>query len=403
MRIIDRVLGVPLCFAMTWALRVGGWLRGRRSPAHHRKILFIELSEMGSVVLADPALRWTRRQGAQLYFAIFERNRASLSLLKTIPEEHVFTLRDGSLIEFAIDVIKFMTWTRAQGVDAVVDLELFSRATALLATLSGASARVGFHRYHNEGLYRGDLFTRNVVYNPHMHIAKNFLALVKSLFAETVSAPLFKGEIADAEIALPRAQPSPDSLARVEAALAIAPSPSQSWILLNCRGGDFLPQRRWPAEHYAQLAKRILTHQSDCRILLTGSRDEHAPLEAIRELIADDRCVNFAGAVSFEDLPALYSRALCMVTNDSGPAHFASVTSLPTFVFFGPETPSLYGALGPQFTAIHRPFACSPCVSAFNHRKTSCSDNQCLKTISPDDVYEILRQKVFSPRTVATP
>ena len=87
-----------------------------------------------------------------------------------------------------------------------------------------------------------------------------------------------------------------------------------------------------------------------------------------------DRCINFAGAMSQEQLPALYTLALLMVTNDSGPGHFAAVTRMPTFVLFGPETPALYGPLG-NTTPIFAGLACSPCVSAANHRKTPCVDN----------------------------
>ena len=79
-----------------------------------------------------------------------------------------------------------------------------------------------------------------------------------------------------------------------------------------------------------------------------------------------------------------------MVSNDSGPPHFASVTDLPTYVIFGPETPSLYGALG-NSTPIYAGLACSPCVSAGNHRKTSCTDNQCLKAIYPEQVLKAIR------------
>jgi len=82
--------------------------------------------------------------------------------------------------------------------------------------------------------------------------------------------------------------------------------------------------------------------------------------------------------------------ATLMVTNDSGPGHFAAVTDMPTFVIFGPETPALYGSLG-NFTPIYAGLACSPCVSAANHRKTPCHDNVCLQVITPEHVLESIR------------
>ena len=63
-------------------------------------------------------------------------------------------------------------WTRRNAIDTVVDLELFSRFTGLLTGFCGADRRIGFYRYNNEGLYRGDMLTHRVAYNPHIHIQK---------------------------------------------------------------------------------------------------------------------------------------------------------------------------------------------------------------------------------------
>jgi ADP-heptose:LPS heptosyltransferase len=79
-----------------------------------------------------------------------------------------------------------------------------------------------------------------------------------------------------------------------------------------------------------------------------------------------------------------------MVTSDSGPAHFASVADLKTFVFYGPETPRLYGSLSKNSTSIHAGLACSPCVSAYNQRSSACHDNVCMWTISSDEVFALI-------------
>jgi ADP-heptose:LPS heptosyltransferase len=117
----------------------------------------------------------------------------------------------------------------------------------------------------------------------------------------------------------------------------------------------------------------------------------------MREQVGHDRCVNFAGRLSLEELPALYQLAEVMLTNDSGPGHFSAVTALRTFVIFGPETPHLYGSLGDS-TPLYAGLACSPCVSAANHRKTPCTDNVCLQVIRPEQVLELLRKALDSGR-----
>jgi hypothetical protein len=56
-------------------------------------------------------------------------------------------------------------------------------------------------------------------------------------------------------------------------------------------------------------------------------------------------------------------------------------------VFFGPETSKLYGPLGTRNHVLESAIACSPCLSAYNHRQTFCDgDNQCLKRIAADPV-----------------
>ena len=62
--------------------------------------------------------------------------------------ENIFTIRDTSLFALGWDTLAFLVWTRRKGIDTVIDLELFSRFTALLTGFAGADHRVGFHRFH---------------------------------------------------------------------------------------------------------------------------------------------------------------------------------------------------------------------------------------------------------------
>ncbi len=113
---------------------------------------------MGTTVLAEPAMRKARESlAAELFFVIFARNVGSLELLGTFPPERIFTISDASMFAIARDALRFLAWTRRNRIDTVVDLELFSRFTALLSGLSGARRRVGFYRFHQ----RGTLSRRN--------------------------------------------------------------------------------------------------------------------------------------------------------------------------------------------------------------------------------------------------
>lgn len=103
--------------------------------------------------------------------------------------------------------------------------------------------------------------------------------------------------------------------------------------------------------------------------------------------MGDARCVSFCGRTTLPELLDLYCIADLLISNDSGPPNFATLTRLPVLVLFGPETPQCYQPLGPNVTALYAGFLCSPCVSAYNHRKSPCRDNRCLQAISVETVY----------------
>ena len=402
MRRIDHWLGVPLCAAATPLVRLRDWFRPR-AAGKMRRVLFVELSEMGTTVLAEPAMRKARSAlGAELFFVIFERNAGSLDLLGTFSRENVFTVSDKSLLALTRDTLGFLRWCRRKDIDTVVDLELFSRFTALLSGLSGAERRVGFHRFHNEGLYRGEMLTHRVAYNPHIHIAKNLIALIDALAAPAPTVPYSKTVIGDDQLKV--ALPPPSRQARdrmLESIRALVPfDPArQRLVLINPNASELLPHRRWMPERFAELIGRILADHGDVVVLITGAPEERARAEELAR-INGPRSVSFAGHSSLADLPALYAQATLMVGNDSGPAHFSAAAGLPTIVLFGPETPKLYQPLGTS-RAIYAGLACSPCVTAHNHRKTACTDNVCMRAIAVDEVYDAVAEVLAAPRATA--
>lgn len=395
MRKVDYFAGVPLCMLATLLLRLASWITGQQ-PQRPQKVLFVELSEMGSAILTDPAMRKIQQAGnTELFFVIFKSNAASLRLLKTVPEANIFTIRENNLFSLALDSLRFLFWTRSRGVDTVIDLELFSRYSALLTGLSGAVNRVGFHAFHNEGLYRGGMLTHRVAYNPTLHIAKNFIALVNAVLADKPELPYSKTLIADSEISLARAPVDEtlirDMRGRIRAEYPQFDEQYHRLVLINPNASDLLPQRRWMPGNFVAVMQGLLADNEDLLVVITGAPAERVAAENLKQQVGNPRCINFAGRQRLEELPALYQIAELMLTNDSGPGHFSSVTDLRTFVLFGPETPLLYGSLG-NSTPIYAGLACSPCVSAANHRKTPCGDNVCLQVIKPEMVLAQLRQ-----------
>jgi len=393
MRKVDYYAGIPLAFILTPVVRLTDLFR--RKNVKPKNVLFIELSEMGSTILVDPAMQKLKKEAsANLYFVIFKKNKPSLKLLNTVPDENIFTINESGLVGLAADTLRFLFWTRKKRIDTVIDLELFSRFTALMTGLSGAVNRIGFYSFHNEGLYRGEMLTKRVSYNPFIHISKNFIALINTAISEIEELPFSKTLVTDEEIVLQKASYSDAELQTMRGLVKeVYPGYDASKhkiVLINPNASELLPQRRWMPERYIELAQKILDHDSQCIILLTGAPSEHEEAEAMAQHIGSERCVNFAGKLKLVELPVLYSISQMMITNDSGPGHFSAITDMPTLVLFGPETPALYGSLG-NSEAIYAGLACSPCVSAWNHRKTPCTDNVCLQAITVDQVFDKAR------------
>jgi ADP-heptose:LPS heptosyltransferase len=278
---------------------------------------------------------------------------------------------------------------RALPVDVVIDCELFSRVSALLAYLSGAPRLAGFTPHTQEGLYRGSFMNCEIPYNPYRHISQQFVALVDAL--EPVGS-------------LPRSKWSLLSHLPQESGMAVAFAPGEldafrarllgdfavvatRKLVLVYASGGILPERAWPAEHYVSLIQGLCA--AGHAVGLIGLPEDKALAQSIQHDVAKpDLCLDLTGYTkSIRELLMLFHQASLLVTNDGGPGHFASLTPLRTFMFFGPETSRLYGPVSPNTTVFDLQIACSPCLSAYNHRATFCNgDNQCLKRIEPGPV-----------------
>ncbi len=401
---MDRWVGVPLCLLLSVFDALLRRLRRNRKQSVRaelpRRILFLELSEMGSAVMSYPAICRVREAfpDAELFFWVFRRNRPGVDVLDVIPGDRVIEVRDDNPAVFLVDVLRSLRTVRGKRFDAVIDMELFARVTAILAYLSGAPVRLGFHRYTMEGLYRGRLHTHPVVYNPYMHISRNFLSLSEALLAPRLEYPGPKTAIGSEGPALPHLKPSAPVLERVREKLKKAGGDvpeDAKLVLLNPGTSSLLPLRQWSVENYVWVARDLL-QEPTVWVVVIGLGEDVELGETICREAGNRRCISLAGKTTFEELLGLLALAKVLVSHDSGPPNFAALTRTPLVVLFGPETPVLYAPMSDRKTIIYKNLACSPCVSAFNHRRSACKDNLCLKAITPEEVSQAARNWLFA-------
>ena len=393
MRIVDRWLGIPLCAGATLVRWVEDALV-RRAERPIRRILFIKLAEQGSTVIAVPALRRAVEEVGRenVYFLAFEENRFILDVMDLIPAENVLTIRTGGVVGTLWRTLRAVLDMRRLDLDAAVDLEFFARSSAILAYASGARLRSGFHPFGGEGSFRGDLLTHRLRFSPHIHTAPLYRLLVDALWLDGAPLPTSSLRPAETDDTPPPFEPGEAELERVRRLLAEAsgvrsPSPL---VLLNPNCSDIMPLRAWPREQYVELAGRLLERYPDAHIGITGAPSEADALGAVVRQVGSPRCFNLAGRTSLRDLLGVYCLADVLVTNDSGPAHFATLTPIQVVTLFGPEHPSLFAARSPRNHVLWSGVACSPCITALNNRTSPCTDNVCMQEISVESVLEVV-------------
>jgi ADP-heptose:LPS heptosyltransferase len=274
-------------------------------------------------------------------------------------------------------------------------MEFFSRASAVLAFLTGAQRRVGLHRFTSEGPYRGDLLTHRVQYSPYQHTAAAYYLLIETLRADTRQVPLPKLPQPAIDFSPEPFQPSEQEVITVQATLdRLAGAPvRRPIVLLNPNASDLLPLRKWATERFIELGQRIAAEHPDVTLAITGAPSEAEPAQRIAAAISP-QVLCLAGHTALRELIVLYTMADILVTNDSGPGHFASMTPISSIVLFGPETPALFGPLGRNTEVVWSRLTCSPCVNAFNHRFSPCNDNVCMQEITVDQVYDLVGQRL---------
>jgi ADP-heptose:LPS heptosyltransferase len=225
------------------------------------------------------------------------------------------------------------------------------------------------------------------LYHPHLHTTSMFQVLVESLRLDPAQLPTFPLPPPPSENVFRPFEPRAGEREEVQALLPKSNGASAPVILLNPNASDLIPLRQWPTARYIELARRLLAQWPEVCVVFTGGNTEAPETARLAAEVRSERCVSLAGKTTLRQLMVLYSVAEILVTNDSGPAHFASMTSINVIALFGPETPALFAARTPRNLALWAGISCSPCVNAYNNRQSACRDNVCMQLITLDQVF----------------
>jgi len=173
--------------------------------------------------------------------------------------------------------------------------------------------------------------------------------------------------------------------ARLIASYGIAPD--DMVIGLN-PGARFGSSKCWPIEHFARLAEMI-SSRWDCKIMLfIGPGEGNLGRQIVKQ--SNAKIINTGpDNVNLALLKPLIQRCRLLVTNDTGPRHYAVAFDIPVVVIMGPTDPRYTNANLEKTIVLRRELPCSPC-----HHKECALHHSCMADISPEAVLEAVESLV---------
>ncbi len=391
-RFFDKYIGTFICFIFSLIAAI----KIKRKNTQVKNILVMELFEMGAATMAYSSIAYIKNKikDSNIYCLTLKSMKESWELLDIIPEKNIYTIDDRNLMTFFFSLCSQIIKLRSKKIDMLIDYELFMRIPAIIAFLIKTKHRSGFNRYEMEGLYRGSFYDFNCMFNQNMHIARNFLALTKTAIELRQDYPNYKDKTESSEITSPHYS-SDEKLNKVikeKITNEYAEYNGQKIILVNPDVGMTLSLRNYPKDNYVQIIKKVLGEYPTHLVALVGVKDNIPVCDHIHKKVNNKRCINLcAKTKNLRELFEMLSIAELLISNDSGMPHFAASTGTKTITIFGPETPRMYGPIG-KAVAIYNDYHCSPCLSAYNHKLSKCTNNMCIKTISHETVFETIKR-----------
>jgi heptosyltransferase-2 len=158
-------------------------------------------------------------------------------------------------------------------------------------------------------------------------------------------------------------------------------------IAILCPGAEFGPAKRWPAEHFADLALRLA--RDGFAVWIMGSPNDAPAASALEAALGGRRTgvTNLTGRTDLGTAIDLMSAASLVVSNDSGLMHAAAAVGAPLVALFGSSSPLYTPPLSASARIARIEIACSPCFK----RECPLGHFRCMRELHPELVYNLAR------------
>ena len=186
------------------------------------------------------------------------------------------------------------------------------------------------------------------------------------------------------ETPAPRLAVDPAEMASAMARLGLAASRP---AVALCVGAEYGPAKRWPAAHFAALARRLAQAGFDAWAI-GGPGD--APIGAEAAALARGALVDLTGRTSLVEAVSLLAAAAVVVCNDSGLMHVAAALGRPIVALYGSTSPDFTPPLTPDATILRLGLDCSPCFE----RTCPLGHFKCLNELTPEQAWRAVAPRL---------
>ncbi|HMM55343.1 MAG TPA: lipopolysaccharide heptosyltransferase II [Candidatus Desulfobacillus sp.] len=240
--------------------------------------------------------------------------------------------------------------------------------SALLPFFAGIPRRIGF---------RGE--ARHLLLNRMRRLDEQALPQLAQRYALLAED---SGVTAPAPLIAPRLETDAAALAATLAALGLEAAPAP---VVFCPGAEYGPAKRWPARHYAELARRVAA--DGLPVWLVGSARD-APVGAEIALLSDGAARDLCGSTDLGQAIDLLACARLVVSNDSGLMHVAAALDRPLVALYGSSSMAYTPPLSRRARLLSLELDCSPCFA----RECPLGHFRCLNDLLPDVVHAALTE-----------
>jgi heptosyltransferase-2 len=351
----------------------------RHEMANVERLLVVSPNWLGDAVMALPAIGDLRRHfsGARLIVAA-RRSVAGLFMMSPLVDEVIVLEWSGRLWARGARRIDIRS-LRSLDVDVSVLLPN-SFASAWLVHRAGIPERWGYATDMRQRLLTRAMPRPTI----RVHQAEYYRRLVNALGGENGSLE-------------PDLVVSSHAVERAREMLRAAGWDEHRPFVVMAPGAAYGGAKRWPSEHFADVAIRLVREQS-VQCVLIGSAADRATTRWIRALVPEDAradIVDIAGSTTLDTLAGVMALASACVSNDSGAMHLAGAVGVPLAALFGPtrerETAPL-SRRGRRVEVVINHVWCRPCML-----RECPLDHRCMTRLSPDRVLGTVTDLMTNP------